>query len=78
MPSSIVVSFKPGTPVREARQVVMSCRPLKIYGSDSAGAGRHRQTSLFIWGPDAGTVQASALFRCLKAAPEVLGQSWNG
>jgi hypothetical protein len=77
MPSSIVVFFKPGIPVSQARQMAMKCHPLKIYGSDAARASRHRETSLLIWGPDAGTARASALFRCLKAIPDVLAQSWS-
>jgi hypothetical protein len=78
MPSSIVVFFKPGTPVSQARQLAMKCHPLKIYGSHTARAGHHRETSLFIWGPDAGTARASALFRCLKAIPDVLDPNWTG
>lgn len=77
MPSSIVVFFQPGTPVSQARQAVMKCHPLKIYGTDSAQAGRHSETSLLIWGPPAGTARASAMFRCLKAAPAVLDETWT-
>jgi hypothetical protein len=78
MPSSIVVNFKTGVLPHQAIAEVKTCHPLAVMGSDTARSHGRSATSVTIWGPQSGTTRAAALFKCLKAAPGVAGQSWVG
>ena len=77
-PSAIVVDFKVGVPVRQAKTEVKRCHPLSVLGVDTARSRKRSATSIMIWGPQSGTARASALRACLKAAPGVADQDWAG
>jgi hypothetical protein len=77
-PSSIVVIFKTGVPLRQAKSEVRSCHPLHISGGDTTRHHSQAETAVFFWGPDAGTAGAKALYDCIKAIPGVASQSWSG
>lgn len=77
IPSSIVVDFKAGVSPHQATAEVKRCHPVALMGSDTARVHGRSATSIFIWGPT-GTAAASALHKCLKAAPGVVDQNWAG
>lgn len=77
-PSSIVVDFKVGISLHEAKAEVRRCHPLAIMGNDTAHAHGRAAPSILIWGPQSGTARASALYKCLKAAHGVVDQNWTG
>lgn len=78
IPSSIVVDFKVGIPPHQAIAEVKRCHALGITGSDTTRSHGRSATSVLIWGPQSGTEGAAALYKCLKAAPGVVDQTWAG